>query len=447
MAKYLYGASVQGIQDFIFKTNKLQEIVGASEIIKNIADDFTKNYQPDEILLNAAGNIKAIFSDKNECEKMVLEFGKITQQKAYGITISQVVVQIDDNYTQDDINNLERKLKIQRNKPSIPLDSSINIMKLNPTTAKPMIKNDQDMATKQKLEEYKNIKNKEHTDLHKLSNKKNKIAVIHIDGNGLGQLIPNLTIPLSEFSQKLDSATKKAFEDAKGDKKIREIILGGDDVTVICDPNDALSFTQEFLANFEKETKDSFSKLTACAGIAFCNEKYPFHYAVDLAETLCGVAKNDSNRESSCLMFHNIQSSNIQSWDKIVEDELTIKNDSETIRCDFGAYYLNKKDKPTIQNFINITESLRLKDSPSSKLRSWLSELYKSDTNAKNFLNRIDSMADENPRFKKILNENFQALDPKLKLNNQIVDTKVPIYDMLQILSTTTSYKGDTNDS
>lgn len=28
---YLYGTSVQGIQNFIFKTNKLVDIIGASE--------------------------------------------------------------------------------------------------------------------------------------------------------------------------------------------------------------------------------------------------------------------------------------------------------------------------------------------------------------------------------------------------------------------------------
>jgi len=55
MSKYLYGASVQGIQDFIFKTNKLQEIVGASEIVKNISHIFEDNFSADEI---AASNTK-----------------------------------------------------------------------------------------------------------------------------------------------------------------------------------------------------------------------------------------------------------------------------------------------------------------------------------------------------------------------------------------------------
>ena len=34
--KYLYGAAVQGIQSFIFQTNKLREIVGASELVEEI---------------------------------------------------------------------------------------------------------------------------------------------------------------------------------------------------------------------------------------------------------------------------------------------------------------------------------------------------------------------------------------------------------------------------
>jgi hypothetical protein len=34
MVRYLYGASIQGIQGFIFETNKLKEIVGASDLIE-----------------------------------------------------------------------------------------------------------------------------------------------------------------------------------------------------------------------------------------------------------------------------------------------------------------------------------------------------------------------------------------------------------------------------
>ena len=36
MEKYLYGAAVQGIQNFIFQTNELKDIVGASELVEDI---------------------------------------------------------------------------------------------------------------------------------------------------------------------------------------------------------------------------------------------------------------------------------------------------------------------------------------------------------------------------------------------------------------------------
>ena len=457
MSKYLYGASVQGIQGFIFATNKLQEIVGASEIVKSVANEFLKisGYREDNknILINTAGNIKAIFDNREDCQEVVLELGKIIQQKAYGISISQAVVKFDGEAV-DYIDKLETNLKIQRNRPAIPLDMSINVMKLNPRTAKPLVNKDSDMATMQKLEANKkfyqdNPSVTEFKDFSYMKNSKGKIAVIHIDGNGLGKLIPQLGEKLSAFSIALDKATKKAVKDAKNDSMfIREVIVGGDDVTVICNANDALEFTKNFLQNFEDNTKEIEEldgiqdKLTACAGIAYCNEKYPFHYAVDLAEALCGVAKTHTLREHSALMFHNIQSSNYQNWDKFVEDELTIQNNTQTIRCDFGAYYLQKDNEATIKSLIHTVEAYRCDGSPISRLRNWLSELYKSDTNAKLLLNRINEIVkDKNNWNCKIMDRNLKFFDKNLSSDTLIISKdghqKTPIYDILQILSAT----------
>ena len=401
MSKYLYGASVQGIQEFIFATNKLQEIVGASELVKKVENLFIDNFKPDELLLNAAGNIKAVYNSKEECEKAVLDFPKMIMQSTYGITISQAVVVFDGN-VKDFINELEKKLKIQRNKPSIPLDLSLNITKLNPKTAKPMVTKDEDKATSQKLEAYKvflenNPQNKEFKELSDFSNHKNKIAVVHIDGNGLGQLIPKLSMPLSDFSQKLDSATKEAFKNSKDDTmSIREVILGGDDVTVICNANDALEFTKNFLQNFEKETTKCFGidkKITACAGIAYTNEKYPFHYAVDLAEALCGVAKNHSNREYSCLMFHNIQSSNFVNFDEYIDKELTLNKGKDKVHLNYGPYFVNRQDKySTIDSFNLLANAFKQKGSPISRLREWLTMLGQNSVQAKERLKRINQM-------------------------------------------------------
>lgn len=449
MRKFLYGASVQGIQEFIFKTNKLKEIVGASELVKQIASEFESTYDVEEILLNAAGNIKVIFTSEKKCKQAVLNFPKRIQENMYGMTISQAVVDFEDTYTQKEIDTLEEKLKIQRNKQTTPMDLSINAMNLNSRTSRPfLVGKEEDIASTQKLEAYDKLENEKYKDLSSISNAKNKLAIIHIDGNNLGQLIPSLTIPLSEFSKNLNKTTLEAYEKARAGRKVRDIILGGDDVTVICDANYALEFTQVYLEEFEILSEKYLpQKLTACAGIAFANEKYPFHYAVSLAESLCSQAKKQSKSTNntqapSSLLFHNIEGSNFQTWNKFVEDELTISNEEQTIRLDFGAYYLNAENQVHIKDFINTVLAYRCDGSPISKLRGWLSELYKDNTYAKNLLDRINQVAEEKNNWNcKVMDRNLKIFNKKLAHHTLIIEKdgymKTPIYDVLQILSAT----------
>jgi CRISPR/Cas system-associated protein Cas10 (large subunit of type III CRISPR-Cas system) len=443
---YLYGASVQGIQEFIFTTNKLKEIVGASEIVKSISQEI-ETYQPDTLIVNAAGNIKAVFNDEEKIKKVVLEFPKLIIQKAYGITISQAVITFDSEYPQpDDFNKLEAKLKTQRNLQSPPLDLSLNITKLAPTTAKPIVEEVKiqknltpiDKATHQKRKA--NNKDELYNDISELSNGRNKIAIIHADGNGLGKLVPTLGKKLKEFSENLDIATNKAFDLAQNeDMKIRKVILGGDDMTIICDADSALEFTKNYLIHFEEQSeKITGHKLTACAGITYCNKKYPFHYAVTLAEELCSASKDASNRESSCLLFHNIQSSNVESYEKFIEDELTIGD----LSLNYGPYYTDAAKGTSLIHFQNLVNALALKNSPISSLRQWIGELSFNKEYAQNMIERIDEMADLKKDYKKkSLNNAFKELDENLSLRNPIVNNKTPIYDVLQILSVTKGSK------
>lgn len=429
MSKYLYGASVQGIQEFIFATNELKSIVGASEIIKKINDDIKVKYEKN-IVINAAGNVKLVFdeNEKGVLEDLVLNFPKKTQQNAFGITISQAVEKFEDGELKEAFNRLEKKLYIQRNKPSIPLDMNINILDLAPKTAKPMLFSKKDKATIQKEEA-----NTSSGNIPK--NRKNKTAIIHADGNGLGAMIATLSkkaktdkeviMMYQEFSTKLDNATQNAFKATKGEERsIRDVILGGDDMTVICDANIALDFTNRFLKEFEKETKKQFGNdgLSACAGIAYANHKYPFHYAVNLAESLCSYAKNTSREESS-VMFHNIQSSNFTDFSEYIDKELTLKNDKESIHLNYGPYFINpKQNYSTLDAFRNFAGALMVKGSPSNRLREWLTILGQNSSEAKERLLRINEMmqlkeeADTKAYKKSILEKNLKQFNSEMKL-------------------------------
>ena len=118
MSKYLYGAAVQGIQDFIFKTNELKHVVGASELVEQICTSaFDKFAVNGESVVRAAGNIKFIFDNEEDCRKAVREFPKTVMSMAPGVTISQAVVLMENDFGKA-IDDVEALLKVQRNKPA-----------------------------------------------------------------------------------------------------------------------------------------------------------------------------------------------------------------------------------------------------------------------------------------------------------------------------------------
>lgn len=462
--KYLYGASVQGIQEFIFKTNKLKEIVGASELVEQITTTEIDGLLPDDsaryvIIVRAAGNIRIVFDHEEDIRNIVKSFPKKVMDKASGITLSQTVVTFRGEINRQAFQELELKLKTARNRPLPPPSLSLNIMRLAPRTAMPAVEGDLDLASLQKQEALATSLLADKMDLStertfieigKLSNAGNKIAVIHADGNGLGQLLQekgeNLEW-LKTFSAELDTATKTAAKEAYSetpDMKVRPVILGGDDLTIICDADSALAFTHTFLEAFEAETERAFGRegrLTACAGIAYCNEKFPFHYAVTLAEALCTRAKTvskalGSELAPSSLMFHSIHSTVFESFQRTRREELTLGD----VDADFGPYFLNPQYGPSIHHLCQLVSALRAEEAPKSSLRRWLGALGRDEALARQMLERINEVAEGKPGFSVgAFNNNIGRLDPALRLDNLIVirDSRrvTPVYDALQIIS------------
>ncbi len=75
-------------------------------------------------------------------------------------------------------------------------------------------------------------------------------------------------------------------------------------------------------------------------------------------------------------------------------------------------------------------------------VRNWLSELYKSDTNAKLLLHRINQIVKEKKNWNcSIMDRNLKFFNKNLSNDTLIVQKdnkeKTPIYDILQILSVT----------
>lgn len=78
---------------------------------------------------------------------------------------------------------------------------------------------------------------------------------------------------------------------------LRPVLLGGDDLTFVCDGRIALDLAAAALREFEKNPiphpgeGGTAKTLTACAGVALVKSHAPFHRSYDLAESLCASAK------------------------------------------------------------------------------------------------------------------------------------------------------------
>ena len=174
------------------------------------------------------------------------------------------------------------------------------------------------------------------------------IAVVHADGNGLGEIFLDFlnrskaqdfhdyVRKYRDFSLALEECTiratrtaiEKAWPETDEKASIIPLILGGDDLTVVCEGSRALQFTEAFLRAFEEETGKSEGikaiapkGLTACAGIAIVKPHFPFHRAYELAEALISSAKKlgkkDPENFCSALHYHVHFDSSGADWERI----------------------------------------------------------------------------------------------------------------------------------
>lgn len=286
----------------------------------------------------------------------------------------------------------------------------------------------------------KDLKLEDELDIKDLTGKNDWIAIVHIDGNGLGKVVQQLgkdRKKFYQFSTLLDQATTKAaneafkvIEEAHGFSynklPICPVVLGGDDLTAIIRGDLALPYAKKFITEFERETsqgemkallsKANMNKLTACGGIAYIKASFPFYYGYKLAEELCHAAKTDAkaiNKENvpSCLMFHKVQDSFVQSYKDIKARELELKpkddgkgkavnNGQEEpaklkkTLC-FGPYYLEGQDTyKTIDWLEGVAKQLNDKENEGLKtgLRQWLTLMHENKAAAAQRLQRLESL-------------------------------------------------------
>lgn len=155
-------------------------------------------------------------------------------------------------------------------------------------------------------------------DFTELAGDKGFLAVVHIDGNGMGRRVQEIydkkggdwdscCRSLRAFSEGIDRDFKAAYAemeaelkaqfpaelDSKGRLPLRRVIMAGDDVCFVSRGSIGPEAARVFLEKLAKKEnpEQPGQPYAACAGVALVHTKYPFHMAYDLAEELCSSAK------------------------------------------------------------------------------------------------------------------------------------------------------------
>lgn len=418
MHTYYYGFAVYSIQSYIFETNKLKEIIGASEIVEKVCkcefeqhfEDFLQNAT---VLLKAAGNIRCIFSisdaELDSFKEVYAKFSMHITLNYPELKFCQVIQSLEDKNdpTAANIKELNEALKTKKQQPvyyprlacmGVARNQRTRKVQSYPNETK--YDNDFDLATKIKhhhkdgqllLEKLKNIHAEFPVDLEEIASEQSFIALVHIDTNGLGNFIEKLidradSKALQKFSNEVEAATINALEtaiqetfsivkDTSGEKQkipFRPVLIGGDDVTIIIKAEHAFDFTRVYMSTFEyhakkiKETKGN--GLTVAAGIAFTKQKFPLHYTADLVEDLCKDAKSGSDRAYSAIRVHRVRNTYASDFERIKDSELR-PNDKDSF------YNPKPFSVSELAQFQADVLSVKKDDFPKADLEEYLSQI------------------------------------------------------------------------
>ena len=371
------------IQQYIFSSNKLTENIGASYIIEKLlygkngsmdeilkrlfTPDFNinlwreaKDLEPDspcEVGYIGGGNTLVFFENEDHAKFFIKSFSTECLLKFPSLRIVIGVKRnFDTTYYKDEYEKLLQDLK----KRKASHVHNVSIAKHGITADCPWSNeaaevfrktssNFISMTSSSKLfASNQSFNNQNNTfpclnDIYQLPDEIDKlgqdkeasyIAVVHIDGNGMGKIfskindIKELRKKSKAVSDKTNSAMVKLIEhviEIKEDKKltdlrfnedanflpIRPILVGGDDVTFICEGRLGMYLAEKFIGYFYDETErnkgsESSEKLMdgACAGVAIVKSHFPFYKAVKLAEDLCNEAKKTSRKDSSISFYY-----------------------------------------------------------------------------------------------------------------------------------------------
>lgn len=416
---------ISGIQEYIFATNRMKENVGASRIVgdlmrsqlikvlkehESIKVDWQKDMEIElfsnsefqaEVVFIGGGNALVIYRDHNLCQKVFKEISIKLIEKSYTLTLIAETLEFSYDKTtsyyplyQELQDKLARKKEeMVRPKPfgALPISAQEHFggfpitYKDNRSTIQAL----KEQATESiELEDIIDPPPKKRwavqiNDLKKSPGDDSYIAVIHIDGNGMGEQMKRklqnldknglsfaeqvkghreLSLQISQGYKDLVQNVMKTISFEKDILPIRPLIMDGDDLTFLCQADWALPLVVEILKRMESYSGDL--SLSACAGIAYVHGHFPFDIAYEIAEVCCKEAKKKRSQnggQGSYIDFQLVRGSDVTARD--VTGRPTNPNNAVLGR--YRPYRVSEHEKNGVNTLIECIKQLNEKGTES----------------------------------------------------------------------------------
>jgi hypothetical protein len=364
-----------GNQRYIFSSGKRQEIVGASDLIARVNgawlfEALAEIFQgfdrqtwriethDAELLVAAAGQISVLVKDRAAGQRLVTMLTCRALEEAPGLDLCGAVLDYAPGELGDALRASKARLAAVRELRPSPIGRFLRLPLVADCASsgwpaegvrregaeEPMPRS---AAAMRKLAAYPGALNRlsgrvppdpqrMRKVVDRLGLEAEWVAIVHADGNGLGEVFRNVVEStnghddrtqadsLRNFSLGVDGCAARALATAlerTGQEldqydllPVLPLVVGGDDLTVVCEGDVALPFTRHYLEAFEEETANEIrlrplldalerTHLGAGAGVAIVKRNYPFHFAYELAEQLATEEAKKVKQWSSALAF------------------------------------------------------------------------------------------------------------------------------------------------
>lgn len=443
-------------QEYIYRTNRIQEITGASELLSSLfkdffneenkqfrikgnwhekaMGDFIANFNNSgldaEVVYEGGGNLCVIFKDKETYIRVNKALSRQVLEKTYAVSIIASAAEVSGDFVSDRA-KLYAENAMQKNLGSYHIPCNVlPFTQVDRLTYQPIVKKSggkeytsESIRKQRKYDEiFKNVKaDKKQIHENELDSMTEKgteslLAIIYIDGNNMGSKVKETTKDLTDYTSGVN-ALRKFSEETNRDfvekpikaieEKLTELynsenehknryfyrkVISGGDEITIICNAHAVPA----ILNTYFETLTAESSNSACAGVAIFHSHAPFADVYEIAEQSCEMGKKRShikeNRDKNYIDFHYCHAGITNSLDEIRDRQ----------EAKFTARpYEYSSDWKQFCHYGTILKGINRSD-----VKALGEAIVKGDSYYKTELRRIKSRQKKDSLFNKEINEN-----------------------------------------